>query len=253
MIRIPNLATIALVVAICSVANATVIYQDNFDGAADPLDGRTPNVAPTDETWSAADNYLADGTVTGSSGDINAGAWLPVTIAAGNIYRLTATYTVPYAGGTSDQNKEWIAAGFEAGGQPIDSFTGDGLGSLLLRRNGNASIYIGSGTAGGSAYEDPTPYVADDGVITVVTTLDATDADSANWTIAWSATGNAGTVSQDAATAASGDYGDIAYLGFSHSKCDGTLGSMTFELIPEPATMGLLATGALAMLRRRRG
>ena len=41
-----------------------------------------------------------------------------------------------------------------------------------------------------------------------------------------------------------------AYKNFNHGKSDNAMAVIT--VIPEPATMGLLALGGLALLRRRR-
>ena len=243
MTRIPRTVTALLVAAACSVANAAVIYQDNFVGSdGSPLNGAAPDVRPGSETWSAAANYEANGDVNSSG---NASAWLPVTIAQGHVYVLSGTFT------TLNTDAGWLALSFATSDRPEDTWyqAPDGYGAYLNRGNGDASTYTGLNTTGATAYTG----IHSDGVVTVAIMLDATDADSANWTIAWSATGNTGSVNQTGTLAADGDYGNIAHIGFSNSASGdyGTLSSMTFELVPEPATMGLLAGGALAMLKRR--
>lgn len=227
---------------------ATVIYQDDFSGGSTTdLNGLAPDVRPGAEVWAANPLFKADGLVGPGAND--ASAWLPFTPQAGNIYTLTTTYEVDPASQTS-----WISIGFSNSNNTNLRFVNSsGYGTFIRRANLDVSTFTGLATNGADASSD----LSATGEVTVSITLDATDANSANWTIAWSAQdSNNNTYTRAAATAVNGDYGDIAYIGYSRDGGrTGNIFSLELVNVPEAGDFALFA-GAFAglglLLRRRR-
>jgi hypothetical protein len=237
----------ALVMALCGVAPATVIYYDDFSGnSASNLNGTAPDIRPGDETWIAQTNsaswtftYHADGTVDDDSGGSKS-AWLPVTIDQGNVYVLSSTFAV----NTDASDASWVALSYAAQSSTYGYWYGNGgYGAYLNRRNGQASTYAGENLQGSTAYAGP---IHDNGVVTVTITLDASDADPANWTMQWGASGNQGSINQPATTASAGSYSNIHYIGFSNTT-PGMLSNVTFQVIPEPVSLVLPGLGGLVI------
>jgi len=240
----------------------TVLIFDPLDGSGTPGSGTLHNTAPTDRTGGiGSDLWDADETTTTpfqSDGTINtgqaAGAWIAFTPMVGNIYQLSATLN------TTAGDAQWNALGFTSGGDSTQTFNGDGgFGNMLLRQErdpffsnfANATIdpataFPGEDTGGGVAFDVGT------GAIDYAIILDATDADSANWTMAFYADG---TQVLGPTTAASGNFNTINHVGLSTlENAAGTVSDFQLAtlIIPEPASLALLGLGSALILGGRR-
>jgi len=261
------LAVTALAVTVTAwSAPASAALLNNIDTVLifDPLDGTSAtlhNTAPTDRTGGVgSDLWDADETTSTpfqSDGVINtgqaAGAWIAFTPAAGNIYQLSATLN------TTAGDAQWNALGFTSGGDSTKAFNGDGgFGNMLLRQERDpffsnfagatidpATAFPGQNTDGGVAFDVGT------GAIDYAIILDATDADSANWTMAFYADG---TQVLGPTTAASGNFNTINHVGLSTLEdAAGTVSDFQLAtLVPEPASLALLGLGSALILGGRR-
>lgn len=226
---------------------AATIYQENFDGSGTTdLAGLAPDIAPGSETWGGATPFKADGFV--SSGF--AGIWLPFTPSPGLVYTLTGSFQVA--------SGDWLGIGF-AGGSPTspNRFADNGGRGWVIAKNGEIQKFVGPNTNGGSS-QSTISTTNPAGVVTTQTvTLDASDANPANWT--FSATQTIGSTSYTVWTnqpANMTSAGDITAIGLSSSFATGTFTNFTLTAVPEPATITLAFTGLAAatatMTRRRR-
>mgnify|MGYP006271859483 CR=1 FL=1 len=239
-----TLATVVLSVGSAASASLivdTVIYADPLDGVSGDLDGTSPSdrggTGLVD--WDANSVFKANGDI--AEGD-DSGAWLPFVPTAGNIYQLSADVNTT---GSSNTN-QWNTLGFSDAGDTSEDFIPQGYATMLLRdvRTG-ATAFTGLGTAGSSGFDPPA------GVVEFAIVLDATDANSANWTAEFFLDGTSLGAS---ATVSSGDFGDITHVGFSTLKdAAGTVADFQLAtVIPEPASLALLGLGGLVMLSGRR-
>lgn len=87
-------------------AQAFVLYQDNFDGAAVSISGATLDINNYDPllTWTAAPIFLADGTVTYATAADEGGMSIPFKPQDGATYTLTSVI--------NNQGPGWVASGF---------------------------------------------------------------------------------------------------------------------------------------------
>jgi hypothetical protein len=196
-----------------------LLYFDDFSGGATSLGGTSPDTGIGSEAWIASSTVHADGNLTGLQRD---GAWLPFAPQAGYVYTLSADVNTTVGQRSSD----WIAVGF-AGKENItsaDEFntTAVGYGSFLLRQDrgaGKGQIFAGSGVNGAAAVDTGI------GVRTLQVVLDASDADPANWTMAFY---EQGTKVGGPTTASVGNFADIHHVGFSRWGANGTIDNFTF-------------------------
>ncbi len=214
-------------------AQATAIYQQGFSGAATTAIGTAPTIRPGNEVWvslisgNRTNPFLLNGNAYSGAG----GMCLPFTPAAGNIYKLSAS--IDRTSNTGD----WISIGFNdtlVG----SSFTGAGLGTVIIRgdsqpTDGNA--FNGPGVGG----QLPDFNFDNDGVNVVEIILDATSADSALWMMEYRV-GGTSVGGPSLRNDASGDFGNISFVGFSHGGATGAIRDFslsitsTIPVIPEP-------------------
>ena len=233
--------TIALVAVLLVGAAAStvmadeIIYWEQFDGGSGNLDGTAPNVRPGSEVWDAQGAvWLENGDVTSAHG--HSGAWLPFDVdnyltGANDVFRLTP----PHATTPSD---DWMTVGFSKSNSHNHFNAIDSYGTMLRRGDSNgATSWLGKRTNGGEGAGDMGP-----GDLTVSITLDASHANSANWTIAFEASTASTNYTRAAATVADGDFGDIAYIGFTRlHPCIGQLKNLKLErVIPPSGTVVLI-------------
>ncbi|KPK47530.1 MAG: hypothetical protein AMK72_08315 [Planctomycetes bacterium SM23_25] len=233
-------------------ANAATIYSDDFDGGASSILGLAPDVAPGGEVWVGyGTGFYANGDRVGHPHT----AYLPFTPAAGNVYTLSADV---YATGG------WTYFGFcssDPDGLAVRHDTLGSYGSFLYYSTTSAGqnlmTFYGENMNGNLTHSG----VCVAGVNNLKAVLDATDADSANWTMELFLNG---TSIRAAATAPVGNYGNIGYAGFNNTAGGGVGTVHSFLLedntavtdeVPEPATMALLSLAACGLggyVRRRR-
>jgi len=223
-------------------ADASVIYQEDFadDTGGPGLHGTKPNDAGT-ETWVAA-NWSETGTLSTTAEDSN--AFLPFTPVAGNVYTLTATLNPDVA---TDAPSHWLALGFTADDLTTSDFwegTNAAAPWVLFRAQDAfpnvITTFTGTGVTGAAAH-DLTPDKV--GAVEFAIELDTT---SASWTAEWFEDGNS------LRTHTYTTNPTITHVGFGAHTIDGSVSGFSLVVVPEPATMSLLALGGLAILRRRR-
>lgn len=245
---LPIGAALGLALIPSSAHAATIIYQDDFSGANNTnLSGTAPDIKPGAQTWSGSTlSFDADGSVDNDGG--GRGAWLPFIPATGNIYQLSGTINV--AGGS------WITLGF-AERNPNNHFNtttasgADPYGSAVVAPGGAVTFFVGEGLSGSS------DHTGINGVNQIDITLDATNASSTLWTMAFKLNGTQvvapSTVLQSATFEGTGSFSNIAFVGFSaDNTAAGQIDNFSLSIIPEPSTALLGGIGMLALLRRRR-
>ena len=228
-----------------SNASATILYQDDFDGlATDGLGGTTPDITTDGNAWAGGGLFNADGSVEEvPSNPGHSGAWLPFEPEAGNLYEATLTIN-PTSGGNN-----WISLGFAQ----------QGFDDRIIDVQGSVSVWIRDNKATTNGFEywvglwnpgniTTAPPNLPDTAIDVKIILDATDADSSNWTAAFEVNGTA----FPALTAGAGDLGNIQYVGISTSSAGGFVDDFQLSIVPEPGSLALLGMGCLTFMRRRR-
>ena len=201
--------TVVAIASMATSANAATILSDDFDGVDVSVLGEAPDVAPSGEVWVG---YTAFGSVgVKANGDFSGGgsAYLPFTPVAGNVYTLSADVN-----GTA--GAPWSYFGFISDNPAGQNLRHDSMGSYgsFLYYNttspgANLITYYGENMNGNLTHSG----VCVAGVNNLKAVLDATDADSANWTMELFLNG---TSIRAAATAPSGDYGNIGYAGFNN-------------------------------------
>lgn len=250
-------------------AAAITIYSDNFDGTGD-LNGTTPDVTTDSAKWVAVSGTLsdfnADGTFVGG-GTTSANRGGSATLAFDPVDGLTYALDVSLANvATVGTDNDWVALGFAAGQSTAASSSSRFINNtviakawMLARGNNTGSggantAFLGSatsGTADGVAWAGGP---IDGGDIDLRIVLDTT-AGAGAWTATWYArrpTDADYTKVRDTATLLDEGITSVG-LAVSGDTITGTIESFALTSVPEPATLALLATGGLLVLRRRRG
>jgi len=238
------LAGVAGLILTAASAHASTIYQHSFGGS----DGVNLLGTGVDidnnggsNTWSGSTgSFDADGSVDGEGSH---GVWLPFSPTSGNIYQLSGS--IDYASGA------WITLGF-ANGNPDNHFN-----SIPAEPYGSVLVNAGVTTFDGQGLNGPNGHAAVSGFNDVDIVLDATDANSANWTVAFYLEGalvsGPSTITNSGTWPATGDLDRIQYVGFSTSSASGTIDDFALTIIPEPGSLALMSLGGLLITRRRRG
>lgn len=249
-----NLNVISLCAAVLfsapfvATSQVTTLYSDDFSGLLSvELGGTTPDTTIGTNTWFNANgdnssSFQADGSVV--AGSAASGIWLPVDINAGNIYTLSADVDLTSTGST------WISLGYAQFASDA-AFGGSGGYGTVIVNPGSVRPFAGLGTAGGGGFYTAAGFAPQQ--LSIV--LDASDANSANWTMEFFENG----VSLEGPVTTTGDFGNINNIGFTtvNGTATGTIDNFSFTVtaVPEPSTYALLAgvlTLGLVILRRRR-
>lgn len=236
-----------VVLGALSNASATVLYQDDFDGlATDGLGGTTPDITTDGNTWLGGGLFNANGSVEtaplGPGDPGHSGAWLPFEPEAGKIYEASLTIDTQTGG------NNWISLGFAQ----------QGLDDRIIDVEGSVGVWIRDNKAQTNGFEywvglwnpgniTTAPPNLPDTAIDVKIILDATDADSSNWTAAFEVNGTA----FPALTAGAGDLGNIQFVGISTTFTTGVVDDFELSVVPEPGSLALLGLGGLVIMLRR--
>lgn len=249
----------AFAFAATSAEAVITLYSSNFPGASGTnlvgqsvtTSGATgaehalygTNASAVWEKLSTDNNpFRANGSVLALTG----GAFVAVTPQAGYIY--TASVSI----NTTQNTANWISLGYQ-NNLTGSSFTGNGNGTLLVRGDGQTSdgqTFLGVGTGSGASFD-----LGNDGINVVDIILNATDANSANWTMEFIVGGTTvrGPFTKTGDNVAgTGNFADIRYVGFSTNAVTGNLSNFSLTVIPEPTAALLASLGGVLLLRRRR-
>lgn len=253
-------ALIALAFA-ASPSQAAILFADDFSGGTGDLAGTTPDTTTGAAAWVAPPtNFLADGTIGGTSAGTATLAFAPVD---GLVYTLDASFTSI----TGDGN--WIPFGFVNGQSASNSTSGVsenrflenqtvGIAWMFARGDNSTNAntaFLGNdatnvGNSDGTSWSGgPT----NGGNIDMRVVLDTTGG-TGNWTATWFAKQD----TDGSYTTVRGSTGlldeSITSVGFGKSSdaVSGTITSFSLNSIPEPSSAALLGLGGLALILRRR-
>ena len=245
---------VAVALALCaSTTTAQIIYQDNFNGAGDPLNGASLDIGAA--TWTTGSDWLDDGTAatTVAASANGQAAWLPFTPVGGLVYTATATIL--------NNQPNWIGFGFLPASPPGGDWTvtdfsvrhsnAGGYAWFLTRNSTGQSQQAFNGPSTSNATGISGDIVDPTQPVTISLVLDTT---AATWTAQYFLNGvQQGGVFDLAATANTG----IGGIGFSHDRsatanAGGTLSAFTLSAVPEPSALALLGLGGLACVFRLR-
>ena len=258
--QLTRLAAVLLSSAAAGSGYGSPIFSDNFDGGSGDLNGTTPDTT-TGANWVAGSLFKADGSTTDSLGS----ATLAFTPVNGSIYTLDASVS---GLGSDVGDTDWFGLGF-VNGQSTTETSGDrfvngtvsGSAWMLVRGDQNYDPNVngvsGTGAVDGGLVGGLTGYH-----LTPITTeidlrivLDTTaGVDPTDWTATWSAKRAADSSYTVVRTENLLAGTTISAVGISRSGegITGTVESFSLNVIPEPATIGMLGLGALITLLIRR-
>ena len=264
-IKAAALAVAAGVVGTTGMARAATVYSDDFSGTGAALNGTAPDVAPGAETWTANGPFRDNGTIDGA---VEGGALLPFDPVVNQQYTLSMDVTTPV--GTD----RWVALGFTR--DPLPSTSADdvngrhsneteGIAWMLFRDSAtnadDVQVFRGMRTANQIA---DTATAVTFGVTHTLSIVLDTTGDGSSFTADFlidgvsvvggpqviSSLGNPGGVGPSSPV-----LDVINHVGFSYDDATATpptIDNFSLTVVPEPASIGLLALGGLAAGRRRR-
>jgi hypothetical protein len=233
-------------------SQAATIYSDDFNFTG-TLNTRTPTETTGGAQWVSSDTIWTANGSSLSPGAATRSAYLPFVPQSGMIYELTARMS-----NADSTSTNWISLGFNANAAPevTANFTGNnGIGTVILRENGQNQTYsgpavggVGSGTgltipgyAAGTFYE-----------FKIVLNTMAT-----NWTFDVYRDGtqldvNGGLAGSTHTWTTNPTIGSVQ-LSSNSTSGSARYDSFSLVAIPEPSSvLSLVTAGALGLLRRRR-
>lgn len=247
MTTIRQLLTTAALVGFTAIpaSAAITIYSETFSSPFEtsetsPLNGTTPNITVSTNTWTASD-WRENGTApTSTSTADDDSAFLAFVPASNTIYTLSATLTQPAGGAATG----WAGIGFTGGNTTTVSFFLNNAAPWMLWRPSNASApnevvsWLGTGATGS----------VNEGQFTGTATFDIVlNTQAATWTAEWFVNGVTVRPAEAVATQA------ITHIGLGRENgISSTFSNFSLTQIPEPSTALLGGLGILALLRRRR-
>ncbi len=237
----------AACIGLAGTASATVIYQDNFSGSSStPLAGQAPTIdnGPS-ATWSnqySWDNnvgnfWMENGAVNVSgSGDYSAVDALDFAPANNRIYTLSANLDPTSGVG-------FLALGFT---------NGDGTSRPFFNTTGPWILsYLPSGVQGWAGPGDSNSVFNDGSSTLKESSQIVLNTIGSDWTVQWSYNGNAlGSYVYTGTSGSNPNPTGITQVAIGAFAASGTIGSfsLTVSAVPEPATLGLVAVGGLALV-----
>jgi hypothetical protein len=263
-------AVSAAVMMLAGVASAQIVFSDDFGNSPGGLQG---HAADTGQVWLGPLFGVSDG-------DINAGSGQGGTLGAGDDQNASFMNSVPL-NLSANLNPDVDAEGDIIGGVwtlSVDLRRGDDSGELQIGIT-NPPVAPGGpswawvpgggpcGAAGGMCIQTQGLYGTDNpplanapigfiiGNLHIDTVMDFSGAGSLVHHWENLDTGDKGTIDLGPFTSAA-NLGELDTIWIAGNSSDGANGLdnivLRYGLIPEPASMTLLALGGLAMLRRRR-
>ena len=199
-----------------AIAQSTIYQHDFTASSVDQLGGTSTDIGRgiwENSNSDNASNFRTDGSFVAESAA--SAIWLPVTVEQGKIYTLSADVDL--------SEGDWVSLGYAQYKTDTGFFGAAGYGTVIVQ-DSFAKAFAGLGAKG-----DQGVFVgAGAGVQQLKIVLDATSLDSADWTMAFF---QAGVLVAGPVTAVSGDYGDIAYVGFTTANGASTGTISNFELM----------------------
>ncbi len=245
----------ALAGLMAGAASASTIYFDNFSGSTAPgtLNGAAPTVTTGSATWTA-DSLWSEGGYINSGSSARLSAYLPFTPVAGHIYTLSAGLEVtketnPSDTGTGDY---WFALGFMTSASTTQPWDAGGaspwvLNGLYASSGVNGVVSTGPALFGGQGFGGLITSGANNYSIVL-------DTVASTWTYNVYLTNSAHTNlligSSSAAPFSSNPV--ITDVGIQDGLGAGNVSNFSLTVVPEPASLGLLAVGGLGLLLLKR-
>jgi hypothetical protein len=253
-----KLKSVLLVAGLCLSAQATVIFEDNFTGASGTLlNGRSPNLVNTEgNTYTAPTSLLLNGSgwAVSTNGSGSASIAMPT---------LTANETVIMTAVLRPRNtaNNWMGFGFT---DVVGSLATEGIAWAFLRggthsNGGRVTVNSGDGTTG-ALYSSTAAEVGWAGATDPSTMKITYTVGTGNMKVELGTqTVFEGLIAYNGAAGTPAPLEALNYFTFQWSSqnidtsaAPGYFDSIKVEVIPEPATIGMLGLGAIvaALIRR---
>lgn len=232
-----------LIVGVARTGSAADLYVDNFNGSSGVnLAGTTPDVTIGSNTWQGNTGFKADGSIA----NITGGIWLPFTATPGSRYVLSVTFF------TNSSSGDWLGAGFSGGSTTSTLRFADntGRGWAILKINSQQQSFIGPGATGQTSSGTINPG-NQTSILTI--TLDALNANAANWT--FSSTLKVNTTTYNLWTNVNANVtspSQFTAIGLSAQSGIGRFTALSLTAVPEPSTYLFGMAGFILIVLRSR-